>query len=69
MNGIERTRRVPKFLEGEPLPVGYFDPPNPYVSAPTRKVDLSALVAYARKNGKSCWELTKEEVKQFEPAQ
>ena len=66
MNGTEKIRRVPKFLEGEPLPIGYFDPPNPYVSAPTRKVNLSALVAYARKNGKNCWELTKEEVKQFE---
>lgn len=66
MNGIERMRRVPKFLEGEPLPAGYFDSPNPYASAPTRKVDLGALVAYARKNGKSCWELTKEEVKRFE---
>ena len=56
----------PKFLDGEPVPEGYFDPPNPYVSAPTRKVDLGALTAYARKNGKNYWELTKEEVQQFE---
>ena len=61
-----KTRRIPKFLEGEPLSAGYFEPPNPYIDAPTRKVDLGALVAYARKQGKDGWQLTKEEVRQFE---
>ena len=56
---------IPKFLEGEPLPVGYFDPPNPYESAPSCHVDLPALARYARKVGKRITELTKEEVRQF----
>ena len=64
MNGM-KDRRIPPFLEGEPLPKGYFDVPDPYVSAPTRKVNLSELVAYARKNGKSRMELSKEEVAMF----
>ena len=64
MNGVE-NKRVPLFLQGEQLPVGYFDPPNPYADAPTKKVRLGALVAYARENGKSGWELTKEDVKLF----
>ncbi len=65
MNGTE-TRRIPAFLEGEPLPPGYFDPVNPYKDAPSRKIRLGALVAYAKKNGKTMWDLTKEEVKRFE---
>ncbi len=65
MNGTKRVQKVPQFLEGEPLPKGYFDPPNPYSAAPTRRIDLSALVTYARKKGKNCWDLTKEEVSKF----
>ena len=64
MNGTER-RPLPKFLEGEPLPVGYYDPPNPYVSAPSCHVNLPALARYAKKAGKKLTELTKEEVRQF----
>ena len=64
MNGIKR-RPLPKFLEGEPLPVGYYEPPNPYVSAPSCHVDLPALSKYAKKTGKKLTELTKEEVKKF----
>lgn len=56
----------PKFLEGEPLPPGYLEPPNPYVNPPTRKVDLGALAKYACENGKRIVDLTKEEVAQFE---
>ena len=65
MNGISITG-LPKFLEGEVLPQGYFEPPNPYKEPPTRKINLGELVAYARKNGKKCWDLTKEEIQQFE---
>ena len=65
MNGME-TRRIPEFLEGEPLPAGYFEPVNPYVSAPTCKINFGKLVAYAKAHGKTQWDLTKEEVKQFE---
>ena len=68
MNGKE-NRMIPKFLEGEPLPEGYFDELNPYVSHPTCKIDLSALGKYVRKTGKkSGWELTKEEIRMFELA-
>ncbi len=56
---------IPKFLEGEPLPAGYYDPPNPDKSAPSCHVDLPALSRYARKVGKRITELTKEEVRQF----
>ena len=51
MNGTN-AMPIPKFLEGEPLPVGYYDPPNPYESAPSCHVDLPALARYARKVGK-----------------
>ncbi|MBO4474296.1 MAG: hypothetical protein IK020_02335 [Clostridiales bacterium] len=64
MNGTN-TMPLPKFLEGEKLPVGYFDPPDPYVSAPSCNVDLPALARYAKSVGKKLTELTKEEVKQF----
>ena len=30
MNGTEKMK-IPKFLESEPLPEGYFDGPNPYI--------------------------------------
>ena len=65
MSGIEIIC-FPKFLEGELLPLGYLEPPNPYVNPPTRKVDLGALAKYARENGKRIVDLTKEEVAQFE---
>lgn len=64
MSGTE-TRRIPEFLRGEQLPPGYFDNPDPYANAPTRKMNLSALVAYARKEGKDCRSLTKEDVQKF----
>ena len=66
MNGIS-VDSLPKFLEGEALPRGYFELPNPYIEPPTRKINLGALVTYARNKGKKCWDLTKEEVRQFEP--
>ena len=66
MSGTERLA-VPKFLEGEILPPGYYDPPNPNINPPTCKMDLSGLLAYMVANGKkSGWELTKEEMKRFE---
>lgn len=65
MNGTV-TKRIPKFLEGETLPDGYFEPVNPYVSAPSRKIRVGDLVAYMKKHGKTMWDLTKEEIKMFE---
>ncbi len=66
MNGTE-VKKIPKFLEGEPLPPGYFDVPDPYSSHPTCKIHLGELGEYMRKTGKkSGWDLTKEEIKMFE---
>ncbi len=51
MNGTEKMK-IPKFLEGEPLPKGYFDGPNPYTDHPTCKIDFKALGDYIKKTGK-----------------
>ena len=60
--------KVPKFLEGEVLPKGYFEPLNPYEDAPGCNVNLLELSRYARKCGKALVELTKEEVGMFKTA-
>ncbi len=65
MNGTKKVVCIPKFLEGEPLPAGYNDSPNPYVNPPATKYNLRALVNYALKAGKKVTELTKEEANQF----
>ena len=57
--------KIPKFIEGEPLPDGYYDAPNPYKNPPKAQYNVRALVNYAIKHGKSVTELTKEEVKPF----
>lgn len=64
MNGTSVVR-IPRFLEGEPLPAGYFDPPNPYGEPPVSKYNLRAMVNYAIKVGKKVPELTKEKAAQF----
>ena len=64
MNGTKELK-TPPFLEGEPLPRGYFETPNPYVNAPTCAVKLGALVAFARENGKNRKDLTKEDIQRF----
>ena len=61
MNGI----RLPRFLEEDNIPEGYFESPNPYQSAPSCNVDIGALARYARQQHKSVIDLTKEEVKKF----
>ena len=68
MNGTEKVR-IPEFLEGEQLPRGYFDEPDPYQSHETGKVNLKALGEYVARTGKkSGWELSKEEMRMFESA-
>ena len=57
--------KIPKFLEGEPLPDGYFDPPDPCTNPPKAQYNFRAMVNYALKHGKNVTELTKEEVKPF----
>ena len=56
---------IPKFLDGEPLPDGYFAEPNPYTFLPNRDVNLLEISRYARRVGKKITEMTKEEVEQF----
>ena len=57
--------KLPRFLEGEELPEGYFDPPDPYREPPKCRYDLRAMTRYAREVGKKVVELTKEEANQF----
>ena len=57
--------KLPRFLEGEELPKGYYDPPDPYSSPDTGKYNLGAMVRYAQSHGKQVTDLTKEEVKEF----
>jgi hypothetical protein len=57
--------RLPRFLEGQPLPEGYFNPPDPYKDSPPCPYYLSRLVAYAKEKGVPVTELTWEEVEQF----
>ena len=64
MSGISVVR-IPRFLEGEPLPAGYYDSPDPYAEPPKSKYNLRAMVNYALKNGKKVPELTREEAAQF----
>lgn len=52
MNGTEYIR-IPKFMEGETLPPGYFDFPNPYKNPPKSRYNMRAMVNYALKNGKN----------------
>ncbi len=64
MNGTEYIR-IPKFMEGETLPPGYFDSPDPYRNPPKTKYNMRAMVNYALKNGKNVTDLTQEEVRPF----
>ena len=64
-HGQNKGIPLPTFLEGEPLPPGYNDPPNPYMSPPPCYVDLPALSKYAKRIGKKITDLTKEEVQLF----
>lgn len=57
--------RVPLFMEGEELPPGYFDSPDPCKNPPKSKYNMRAMVNYALKSGKNVTDLTKEEVKPF----
>ena len=54
----------PSFLESQ-VPNGYYDKINPYVSAPSGKVNLLEMSRYARKNNKNMADLSRKEVNQF----
>ena len=64
MNGTDLVR-IPRFLEGEALPAGYYESPNPYALPPKAQYHFRAMVNYVLRHGKSITELTKEEVKPF----
>ena len=57
--------KIPKFMEGEPLPSGYYDAPDPYSNPPVSEYNIRAMVNYAIAHGKKVTDLTKEEAKQF----
>ena len=64
MNGTE-VIKIPRFMEGEALPAGYFDAPDPYSNPPKARYNIRAMVNYALKQGKQVTELSKEEVEPF----
>ena len=57
---------IPGFYENEQLPLGYFDPPDPYTNISSRKINLGGIADYMHSTGKSFRELTKEDLKMFE---
>ena len=65
MVGEKTNLHLPLFMQGEPLPEGYFEPHDPYKSAPSCKVKIGAMAEYARTHGKKCSELTREEFEMF----
>ena len=64
MNGTDIVR-IPKFLEGETLPAGYYEAPDPYSNPPKSQYNIRAMVNYARKQGNQVTDLSKEEVEPF----
>ncbi len=54
----------PKFYEGQELPKGYYDTPNPF-ERPETCIDILELSRYAQKSGKSPISMTKEEIAKF----
>ena len=64
MSGISVVK-IPRFMEGQPLPQGYNEDLNPYKNPPISKYNLRAMVNYALQKGKKVPELTVEEAKQF----
>ena len=64
MNGTEKTN-FPLFMQDVTLPEDYYKQQDPYSIAPSCKVKVGAMAEYARKHGKKCWDLTKEEFAMF----
>lgn len=65
MNEQKGAIVLPRFLEGRPLPDGYYDPPDPYKAPPTCPYHLRALSAYAKEKGVAVTDLSREEVERF----
>ena len=62
----EKRRELrPEFMKKAVLSKSYYEPPNPYVNAPSCHVNLLELSKYAREKGKKLADLSKEEVNQF----
>ena len=64
MNGTDVVT-IPKFMENEPLPEGYYATPDPYLNPPKAKYNFRAMVNYAIRSGKRVTDLSREEVKPF----
>ena len=56
---------LPRFIQESEIPKGYYDEINPYANPEPSFIDLPALVAFAKENGKDVAELSYDEVKQF----
>jgi hypothetical protein len=57
---------MPLFMEGIEVPDNFFGPYDPLTyTAPNIRVNLSALVKYAKSTGKEVVDITKEEFEQF----
>ena len=54
----------PKFYEGQELPKGYYDTPNPFECSKTC-INILELSRYAQQSGKSPISMTNEELAQF----
>ena len=57
--------KLPKFLEGKPLPKGYYETPNPYEDQPLSEYNLRAMLSYAETSGKNVNDLSYEEAEKF----
>lgn len=55
----------PNFLKGSRLNPSYYEPPNPYVNAPSCHVNLLELSRYAKKTKKKLVDLSADEVDKF----
>ena len=64
MNGISVVK-IPKFMEGDTFPEGYYSEPNPYSEPPVSKYNFRAMVNYALLHGKKVTDLTKREAELF----
>ena len=64
MNGHDK-KKLPKFLEGEPLTEGYYDPVSPYEKHPPYPYNLQELMKFSVTSGRKIEDMSKEELNQF----
>ena len=64
LNGHDK-KKLPKFLEGESLPEGYYDPVSPYEKHPPCPYNLQELMKFSVTSGRKIEDMSKEELNQF----